>query len=135
MHKEATDASTDASRQRKRRNDLIFIVAIVGVILTAALCIVLFRSEGSSVTVTVNGQLYGEYSLSEDRQIEISGDGWHNLLIIENGCAHVEHASCPDGICASHRPIRYDGESIICLPNQVVIEVHTASPEGPDVVA
>lgn len=135
MSTDKQEAAASVSLAKKRRNDIIFIASIAAIVLTATLCILLFRSRGSTVTVTVDGRLYGEYSLSENRRVEISGDGWHNLLIIENGTARVEHASCPDGICSEHRPIRYGGESIICLPNQVVIEVHTDTPDGPDVVA
>ena len=45
-------------------------------------------------------------------------------------------ASCPDGICAAHKPISREGESIVCLPHRVVITVRTVEDEGgPDIVA
>ena len=67
--------------------------------------------------------------------VEINvGDG-HNLLVIKNGSAYVESASCPDGICAKHRGIFRDGDSIICLPNQVVITIDLQqNDEAPDIV-
>ena len=58
-----------------------------------------------------------------------------NILVIENGKAYVNQASCPDGICSSHRPIGNDGESIICLPNKVVVEIRTSDKNRPDVIA
>ena len=57
-----------------------------------------------------------------------------NLLVIQDGYAWVAEASCPDGICSSHRPICHDGESIICLPNKVVIEIHRSSQNQPDII-
>ena len=50
-----------------------------------------------------------------------------NRLVIKDGKAWVETASCPDGICAAHKPIHREGESIVCLPNKVVITVSTAT--------
>ncbi len=120
---------------RKTKNDVILIVGLLLLTAAAALALFLFRTPGDTVTVTVNGTLFGEYSLSENRKVEIkSGDGY-NLLVIEDGQAYVWEASCPDGICAAHRPIQNDGESIICLPNKVVVEVHAQSEDQPDIIA
>ena len=37
--------------------------------------------------------------------------------------AWMEWADCTDQICVNHRAVSREGESIICLPNQVVISV------------
>ena len=130
-----TTSPASARGGRKEKNDLIFIAVLLFLAGIAALYLILFRSEGDLVTVTVDGKLFGEYSLSEDRTVEIKqGDGY-NILVIEDGYARVEDASCPDGICSAHKPVKHDGESIICLPNKVVIEVHSSSDEQPDIIA
>ena len=118
---------------RKARNDVIFIASLLLVVLVFA-CVLFFSAEeGNTVRVTVDGRLFGEYSLLENKTVEIvNGDGY-NLLIIQDGKAYVDTASCPDGICSSHRPVSRDGESIICLPNKVVIEIHTVTNSGPDI--
>ena len=91
--------------------------------------------------VTVDGKPYGAYPLSEELTLDIrTGDGGEQLnrLIIREGQAFVETATCPDGICAAHKPISRDGESIVCLPHRVVITVESAdtprSDKQPDVV-
>ena len=62
--------------------------------------------------------------LSEDTEVTIEGvDGGENLLVIQDGTAKIESASCPDGICVRHYAISRDGESIICLPNRVVVTI------------
>ena len=129
---------TAHSGGRKFRNDVIFISALLLVVILAGLALFFFRREGDSVTVTVNKQHFGTYSLAEDRIVEIrtgENGGEMNRLVIRNGEAFVESATCPDGICASHKPISRNGESIVCLPHQVVITVITESGEGPDVIA
>lgn len=120
---------------RKIKNDVIFISAILLLAVLGALALFIFRSEGNYVAVTLDGQLYGEYSLSENRRVEIKQGESYNILVIEDGYASVETASCPDGICSSHRPVKHGGESIICLPNKVVIEVHSATDNAPDIIA
>ena len=122
------------SSAKKHRNDLIFISALLLIILIAALAMLLFRTEGDKVVVSVDSQVFGEYSLGENQTVEIKNGDGYNVLVIENGEARVESASCPDGICSSHRPISYNGQSIICLPNSVVIEVHTTDDSHPDII-
>ncbi len=120
---------------RKIKHDVIFISVILLLAALGALALFIFRSEGEYVTVTVDGQLFGEYSLKEDRKVEIKQGESYNILVIKDGYASIETASCPDGICSSHRPIKHGGESIICLPNKVVIEVHSSSDGAPDIIA
>ena len=134
MHDQMSASSTPAAK-RKRRNDVILVLGLLLVIFAAGLALFLFRSVGDTVTVTVNGEKYAEYSLSEDREIEIRVGEGYNILVIEEGRAYVRVASCPDGICSSHRPISHDGESIICLPNKVVIEIRTTKTDQPDIIA
>jgi hypothetical protein len=121
------------------KNDLIFILSLLLAVSLLGLGFLLFRPEGDTVTVTVDGQPRGAYSLAQDRAIEIvtgEADEHRNLLIIRDGEAYVSEASCPDGICAAHRPISRRGESIVCLPHRVVITVRTAGDTNvPDIIA
>lgn len=138
MTKRMNDASTVKNGGRKFKNDLIFIACLLTVVALVGAGFFFFRKEGDLVTVTVDGEVFGRYSLSENIRVDIvtGKDGEaHNVLVIENGVAYVESASCPDGICAEHKPIHRDGESIVCLPHRVVITVHTSDGEDrPDVI-
>ena len=135
MCEEKNGKPQSQATNKKIRNDLLFVSALALVLLLATLGMLLFRVEGSTVTVTVDGVFWGEYSLLEDRVLEIETEYGHNRLVIQDGKAFVEEASCPDGICAKHRPILYQGQSIICLPNKVVIHVQTKKDAGgPDII-
>ena len=120
------------------RNDLIFILSLLLTVSLLGLCFFLMRGEGDTVTITVDGELFGTFSLRDDRTVEIrtgEQDGQCNILIIRNGEAYVSEATCPDGICAAHRPISRRGESIVCLPHRVVITVRTAAHSAvPDII-
>ncbi len=128
--------STNNEKKRLWRNDVIFIAILLAVIAVAGACLYLFHGEGDTVTVSVDGKVIATYPLGVDRveEIRTDGDGL-NRLIIRDGKAWVETASCPDGICAAHKPIYREGESIVCLPNKVVITVKTAeTTDEPDIV-
>ena len=120
---------------QKVKNDIFLIAGLLAVVLVATLAFLLFRTEGNTVTVTVNGQIFGEYSLRVNQTVEIRCGDAYNLLVIEDGRAYVKQASCPDGICSSHRPIQHDGESIVCLPNKVVVEIRSQEQNQPDIIS
>lgn len=121
--------------------DVVFILALVlyvsgrrwkDVVLTGALifmgCILLgvysvAQEAGSRVEVCVAGERQESYSLNESRDVVIDGVGGTNRLRIEQGEAWLEEASCPDKLCVKMGRISKAGQSLVCLPNRVVIEV------------
>ena len=139
MKYSANNTPTVKNDGRIFKNDVIFIAALLLSLSLIGLAFQLFRGEGDLITVTVDGELTGTYSLSQDRTVEIltgEQNDQRNLLIIRDGEAYVSEASCPDGICAAHRPISRRGESIVCLPHRVVITVRTAGDTNvPDIIA
>ena len=57
------------------------------------------------------------------QRIEIPGKVGKCILVISDGKADMESADCPNQICVHHGAISHTGETIVCLPNRVVIEV------------
>lgn len=130
---------TNKKEARRFRCDLLLIASLLLLSALGFLYLFVFRGSGDTVTVTVDGAFFGRYALAEAVTVDIlsgaDGEGL-NRLVISDGKAYVEHASCPDGICVSHRPIFRDGESIICLPHGVVITVTAeGADDAPDIVA
>lgn len=91
--------------------------------------------EGTAV-VTVDGEVYGRYPLDENitEKIEFP-DGSYNILEIRDGEVTMTEASCPDKICVNHRPISKRNQSIVCLPNKVVIEIENGAESDIDSVS
>ena len=105
-------------------NDILLIsfFVITGVIFLVVF--LLFGKNGSYVTVRVSGQEYINLPLTEDTQIEIAGKNNNkNTLVIENGKAYISNAQCPDGLCVKMGHISKVGQSVICLPNEIVVEI------------
>ena len=47
----------------------------------------------------------------------------YNLISVADGNVVVEAADCKDQICVRHKPVSSKGESIICLPHRLVVEI------------
>ena len=62
------------------------------------------------------------------------GDENYNLLFISGGEVSVFDADCPDGLCVKARNISKSGESIICLPHKLVIQIESKEEGALDAV-
>lgn len=78
------------------------------------------RQTAGIVKVTVDGELFGIYSLEKEQEIKINDT---NRMIIKDGQADMIEADCPDQICVDHKTISKNKETIVCLPNKVIIEI------------
>ena len=119
-------------KNKKLRNDIILICAILLAAAMLSLLLFAFRKDGEYVSVVQNGNEIARYSLSENVTVTLENGGT-NVLVIENGYAFISDASCPDKICVHHRKIHCAGEAITCLPNKTVIKI--VSGEGVDAVS
>ena len=121
--------------KKTRRSDLLLILVLLAAAGGVWAWLYFTRAQSAEVRVTVDGAVYGTYPLDTDTTVRIGDDTNYNILVIKDGEAWVSEASCPDKICVNKGKIQYDGESIICLPNKVVIETVGGGTAQEDVVA
>ena len=121
--------------KKQRRSDLLLIAVLLAAAAGVWAWLYFTRAQSAEVRVTVDGAVYGTYPLDTDTTVRIGDDTNYNILVIKDGEAWVSEASCPDKICVNKGKIQYDGESIICLPNKVVIETVGGGTAQEDVVA
>ncbi len=117
---------TAFSKNKKIRNDIILPAVILTIAVAGLLFVKFNKVTGNNVVVKINGVETATYSLSGDVRYEIkTGKNKENInvLVIKDGKAYITEADCPDGICKEYRPISYVGETIVCLPHRVVIEI------------
>lgn len=82
-----------------------------------------FRSPGAYADIMVDGASVKKLPLDEDTNYTLTQDAGTNTIVIRDGNARVESADCPDHICVDHKPIEETGETIICLPHKLVVEI------------
>ena len=125
-------------RARMKKKDIIFLVVVfIGLAGIAAGFYLTHQDTGASVVqITVNGEIYGTYPLDVDKEIPIQKDGkTTNLLVIKDGKADVTEADCPDKLCVHQKAISKTNETIVCLPNKVVVQVIGAGESELDSIA
>ena len=111
--------------------------------------------KGGEVILNKNGHEIARYAIDEDRSIlvdEVGGvteypadneilfegssydDGTvseemprdYNIIRIRGGKVSVIKADCRSQVCVDHKAISRTGESIICLPHKLVVEIISA---------
>lgn len=102
-----------------KKNDWILAAGVLFVACALGVMLYLSQSKGHYVVVTVNGEEYGRYDLSEDQTIDINGT---NQLEISGGKASMTSADCPDKLCVHMASISRAHELIVCLPNKITVE-------------
>ena len=103
-------------------------------------CIIYFAGRNTDknalmVVITVDGKEYYTGRLAEsisgdddvenangDKKREIDVDG-HNKVVIAGGEVWMEAADCPDKLCVAQGKISRSGQTIICLPNKVMVTI------------
>lgn len=100
---------------------------VIAIILFASFVILGFDSKNDKydVLIYVDGELYEKISYSSDinRQEEIISDYGRNLVNIDSKGVCVTESSCKDKLEVKAGYINKSGQSLICLPNRLVIEL------------
>jgi hypothetical protein len=119
--------------QRMKKADILLIGGIIAFGCILGLVILLTQHEGNIVQVRVDKTIIENLQITDNITYEIKGiNGGTNLLIIQDGEAWVEESSCPDGLCKKMGKISQVGQTIICLPNKVVVEIFNKEGEISD---
>ncbi|MDE6389191.1 MAG: NusG domain II-containing protein [Lachnospiraceae bacterium] len=131
------------------RADIILIAGCLFVVVFLSIFFIVCRRAGSMITISYDGiELYRmsleELSLDNQTQYylikyedegrdihimhyeqypELPVEQSYNLFAVTGRNVTMEAANCRDQICVRHIPIKNDRESIICLPNKLVIEI------------
>ena len=101
--------------------DIIRICILLVLALSVFLVVELTRREGAYVVVSIDGGEVCRYSLSEDGEFLLNGGT--NTLVISGGKAYISQADCPDGLCVSQGKIYRTGQTVVCLPNRVMLRI------------
>jgi len=85
------------------------------------------RQEPVKAAIYQDGKLIEQWQLDKDRNCELLGGRMQ--IEIRNNKVRVAKSDCHQHICMNMGRIRYSGETIVCAPNRIMIEVKsTGSP-------
>ena len=113
---------------KRRRMDFILIAVVMFIALISSVIVYLTHNKGDMAVIKVDGNIVSELSLSDNTTITIEGyQGGSNTVSIIDGKAYVSEADCPDEICVKTGGISRAGETIVCLPHRVVVEIKSSN--------
>ena len=78
---------------------------------------------GDRADIYINGELYNSYELNRNETINIENEYGFNRIVIENNMVSITEADCHNEECVNSESISKIGESIICLPHRLVVEI------------
>lgn len=108
------------------KRDIILVLSMV-IIAAAAFLIINFavKKDGSYAVIKVDGKVIKTQDLnSGETTIEVNGyQGGVNKVVINDGKVSMTEADCPDELCVKTGKISRVGETIVCLPHRVVVEI------------
>lgn len=126
-----------------RKADIVLLIVLIITGLAASAFLAMSHTGGDTVIIESDGKLYASYSLFEDRTIVVPAPGStkshsdsshmytkYNTVVIKNGRVSVTEATCKNQVCVRHSEISRSGESIVCLPNKLMVRIEGGSSEG-----
>lgn len=107
------------------RNELFLIAGV------AVVSLLLFfggkwmsNKQAAVVEVSVNGAVTDTYPIDQDADFVVTSTGGKiNRISIHDGKVSITEASCPDKLCIHQGTITESGQSLICLPNRVIVTI------------
>ena len=133
-----------------RKADIILFVVLVIAGLAASAVLAMSHSGGDTVIIESGGELYATYPLAEDRVVIVPSPQekvlpahqpddskpaseqftHYNVVTISGGKVLVSEASCKNQVCVKHSGISLSGESIVCLPNRLLVRIEGGGKGG-----
>ncbi len=113
-----------AEKIKKSKIFTVFDVILIAIVLILCLLPLFFswiggpRVKGKFVRITHNGE-FKIYSLSQNSALTIDGA----VIKIENGAVFFESNNCPTKQCVNTGKISNSGDSAICIPKKIYVEI------------
>ena len=130
--------STNPSQHELKFNRFDALVALIIALLAvaAALWFYLPRSQSGQLTVVISvaGEETRRVPLSDFTETTVTGGGYTLRVSPRDGGVAVTDSDCPTQDCVHTGVITRAGQSIVCLPAQVVVHLEGTAPDAPDVI-
>lgn len=130
--------STNPSQHELKFNRFDALVALIIALLAvvAALWFYLPRSQSGQLTVVISvaGEETRRVPLSDFTETTVTGGGYTLRVSTRDGGVAVTDSDCPTQDCVHTGVITRAGQSIACLPAQVVVHLEGTASDAPDVI-
>ncbi len=125
MLKDYFNGAKAVDNKIRLKRDIILVLSLV-IIAAAAFLIINYgvKKNGKYVVIKVDGRVIKTLELDRETSIEVNGyQGGVNEIVIKDGKVSMTDADCHDKLCVKTGKISKKGETIVCLPHRVVVEI------------
>ncbi|HLD36790.1 MAG TPA: NusG domain II-containing protein [Planctomycetota bacterium] len=103
---------------------LLSLIVLVGSFWSLSIFSTTDSSNSGNLVIYKNGLVIKEVSLFDNKIINLPVDSGNISIEIKPGSGvHILASSCPAKVCVHAGWIKQPGETIICLPNKVLMEI------------
>lgn len=105
--------------------------AVITVILLISVLAFAFRPKetGEAAVIRVDGKEYKKVSIKDEETAEITVNGVS--VVYGKGEIYIQNSSCHDKICVNAGHLSKKGQSAVCAPNRVSIEIKGKDKNAP----
>ena len=108
----------------KLRNDIILIVSLTILLVSACLIIFFLSKKGKYAEIRNGDEVILKVPLDEDKEYVVEGKISEVKIVVKNGEVYVKESGCPDKICIEMGKIsKTNDKPIYCAPNEILIVV------------
>lgn len=100
-----------------KKGDIILITILLFISIIGL--IAFFNKSAQTVIVKSDNKTVYSGKLNVDKEIKLT----HNTVVVKNNKAFMKCSDCKNQICVKTGKITKSGETVICLPNKVIIEI------------
>lgn len=129
----ASFAPSAAVAKSSTRRSLLLVGALLAIALAAWGCMQFaFADDADERTAVVTDSAGDTHRipLGEDGTYPIETELGKNVVVVEDGKAHMDEADCPGHDCIDQGAIGSAGEIIVCLPHKLIVTIEGADNGG-----
>lgn len=106
-----------------------WVIIIILIVISLMPLGIILKSENFQgeyyVLISLNGENYKRLKLNKENNeiIKIENGNYVNEICVNGKEVYMKETNCPDRVCSRQGKISKVGESIVCLPNKLFIEI------------
>lgn len=91
-------------------------------------------AENNIATISVDGEVIETFTLADDGETEVyeyaDEHGHENKIVRTGNEITISYANCVDQLCVRQGSVSKVGETLVCLPHKLIVEVSNDNPEN-----
>ncbi|MEO3945973.1 NusG domain II-containing protein [Gorillibacterium sp. CAU 1737] len=122
-----------------KKADLILLAVVLVIAAFVIVPSFLTKSENPAggklyAQITVDGKPFKTVELTSDvQELKVETKYGYNLLRMHDGGIEMEDADCPDKLCLTFGTVNAVGQTIVCLPHRLMVQVISETGQGGEI--